>query len=255
MNEISLKNPFRDALREQLVHGATATKETRRPHRRVITTLLLGMALAGGGGAAVAGGLWALPGGENEYELGAPVTLQAAGTATLALPPAPEAATKVRVDLSCRSAGSFTLPSNAGSFTCSSEDVGTAAGVASTDYALADVGDSLTVATSETATWALTAAYIRTEIVPLATNANGDTFGVIQTNGQNPDLIAVIASNGQQGYVYTDDLAAADGTGNALGSLNPGDALVRQAGRDGRGISVPVFDSTGETEIGVFIVG
>jgi hypothetical protein len=90
---------------------------------------------------------------------------------------------------------------------------------------------------------------VRTETSAWGVNAKGETFGV-QRHGRSPDLIAVVTTDGEQGYAYVTDL---DGRWPLPSS--PADALAQQDAEDGRSRSVPVYESDGETLIGEYAVG
>lgn len=89
----------------------------------------------------------------------------------------------------------------------------------------------------------------------LGVNANGDTYGATGSTQGEPDLIAVIATNGQEGYVYRTDLEEADGTAAANGFTSPADALAWQEENAGNVHLIPVYESDGTTTIGEFQVG
>lgn len=79
-------------------------------------------------------------------------------------------------------------------------------------------------------------------------NESGQTYGPLAgtTPQTQPDLVAVVADDGQDGYVLLGDLAAV--------ASSPADAL-RWPDEDRRGGStVPVYESDGATRIGTFTV-
>lgn len=47
---------------------------------------------------------------------------------------------------------------------------------------------------------------MKQERTPLGVNAKGETYGVESPENGTPDLIAVVATNGQSGYAYARDL-------------------------------------------------
>ncbi|KTS13628.1 hypothetical protein RSA3_03915 [Microbacterium testaceum] len=87
--------------------------------------------------------------------------------------------------------------------------------------------------------------------MPLAVNDRGQTYGSAGA-GEEPDLIAVVATNGRQGYVDADELA--DATGSSQNFTSPEEALRWQEERAGRAVVVPVFLSDGVTRVGDFVV-
>lgn len=77
------------------------------------------------------------------------------------------------------------------------------------------------------------------------TNANGETYGTLLAEGQTPDLVAAIATNGKEGYVRQTDLE---------GDLPtcPEEAVAMQKNQKDR--IIPVYEKDGVTKIGEFIV-
>jgi hypothetical protein len=66
--------------------------------------------------------------------------------------------------------------------------------------------------------------------------------------------LAVLATNGTPGYVYRTELEEADGTAAMTTFKSPADALAWQEARQGKSISVPVYDTTGKTVVGEFVI-
>jgi hypothetical protein len=81
------------------------------------------------------------------------------------------------------------------------------------------------------------------------TNASGDTFGPNKPLVEDPDLMAVMATNGKVGYCYRTDLGGSH--------QPPGTPEEAVAGNEAtlRGRMIPVYESDGVTQIGVFQVG
>ncbi|HWC21262.1 MAG TPA: hypothetical protein VG502_03085 [Flexivirga sp.] len=73
------------------------------------------------------------------------------------------------------------------------------------------------------------------------------TYGVTNDRGQEPDLIAVVATNGKQGYVHAAEL---DGPA----PTSPAQAQKWSRQDQGHIHSVPVYASDGTTKIGDFDV-
>jgi len=69
-----------------------------------------------------------------------------------------------------------------------------------------------------------------------------------------PDLIAVVATNGLQGYVHRAELEEADGTAAAREFTSPEDAIRWQEERAGKTFTVPVYEADGTTQIGEFVI-
>lgn len=244
---------FRAALRDRLVEFA------RQPSSSTTTRLAiiggLSLLLLAGGGVAVAGVIGALPGGEDTTQVGEAASYEGSGAGSLTLAPVTGDANKIRLELTCESAGTFTFPADAGEMTCTADDIGTPRASAWIDLPLTEVGDTLSVGAGAGEQWRLTATYLRADPLPLGVNANGDTFGVGGGPDGEPDLIAVVATNGRSGYVYADALAAADGTTAAEGFRSPEDALEWQERNKGIRHAVPVYLEDGETVIGEFVIG
>lgn len=256
------------------VHESATNGDDRASARWRPGALALGVVLlAGGGGLTAASALglisWPLavtdplPGGETrEVLLGVePVVGSRAvdfvgeGTRRIDLPRAPENATHASAQLTCLSPGGFSwgpAPRNNPSMACDVDDVGTRAATTWYDFPL-DQADALHVGAESGAQWRVVVVYVSKARTDWGVNARGETFGVMNDAG-SPDLIAVIASNGLEGYVYTDALAEADGTQAALGFDSPEDALAWQEERRGRTFRIPVYLSDGETLIGEFVI-
>ena len=250
MNHPELSPRFSAGLRAALINRIDTEMAPAARRRR---TLWIGVAIVGGigllGGAGVAtAAILTQPGGTQIVELTSPVTATHTGTATVELGHAPSGATNVRISLVCLSAGTLTFPDGA---RVSCDDATGPVRLRTTGYSipLAANQHSVTITTSPGATWTLTATYANEHITVWATNPRGHTYGSINTNG-TPDLIAVIATNGKQGYVFATALAHADGSDQHFTS--PDQALKWQRDRQGKAISIPVYLSDGTTRIGTF---
>ena len=245
---------FASALRDALVAQVKAA-----PRRRLVWRWRLGIGVLAGttvvaGGAALAAGLLSQPGAPVDTQLGSLVTATRTGTATINLGPVPSGANDLSLTLTCMSAGTFYFP-NGSSTSCSPADLlhpPPAYRQASEVVALTPGQHSVTIKTSPGASWVLRAAYVNQVISPWATNARGETYGVIDKNG-SPDLVAVVIDQGKlQGYVKASDLTCASG----LESVHsPAEALAWDKASEDRNISVPVYKSDGTTVIGTFVVG
>jgi len=80
------------------------------------------------------------------------------------------------------------------------------------------------------------------------TNAKGQTYGPNRPMAQEPDLIAATATNGRDGYVLRTDLEGPVPS-------TPAEALRMQAAQAGKDRVIPVYESDGTTQIGVFVIG
>lgn len=86
-----------------------------------------------------------------------------------------------------------------------------------------------------------------------AVNADGKSYGTQNEKGA-PDLTAVIATNGVPGYVVTSELEGATGAAAIKTFKTREEALAWQEARRGKTFSVPVYDSTGKTVVGEFVI-
>lgn len=193
-----------------------------------------------------------LPGGTRVTHLSEPITLTETGTATVELGSRPQGATGVGLVIDCLSAGEFIYPDGAGMICGTGAEPSDLEDFPSMAYVVdLDAGrDEVEIRATEGATWRLTAAYVSTEVTQWGVNAKGQTYGVENANG-SPDLIAVVATNGQLGYAYVSDMNAAGGPA----PTSPEDALTQQQERLGKTLSVNVYESDGETVIGEFVIG
>ena len=239
---------LRDALEEEV----TLSRPTRRRRRVGVIVAALSAVALGGAGAATAS-LLAQPGAPITTELDSTVETSGSGSQTIELGEPPEGATGVALDFSCEDPGSFTFGAGGAGMTCSVEDVGSGSGRAWGNLPLGVFdGTGFTVGAPEGARWNVALTYVNETVTEWSTNEDGDTFGVINQEGE-PDLIAVIATNGAEGYVRAEDLAAADGS--ALDFASPDEALEWQESMRGQTVEIPVYLSDGRTMIGVFAIG
>jgi hypothetical protein len=111
--------------------------------------------------------------------------------------------------------------------------------------------DTVTIKTSPDATWSLQATYVNQVATSWGVNASGETYGVSNQQG-TPDLIAVVVDQGKtQGYVERSELNCASG-----GDVNSlAEAATWDEVSENRNITIPVYESDGETTIGTFTVG
>jgi hypothetical protein len=83
------------------------------------------------------------------------------------------------------------------------------------------------------------------------TNERGQTYGTRQETAagvHEPDLMRVLATNGKTGYSLSTDLAGPVPS-------SPEEALEWQAERGSEPRTIPVYESDGVTQIGVFDIG
>ncbi|MFF1876883.1 hypothetical protein [Leifsonia sp. NPDC058230] len=110
----------------------------------------------------------------------------------------------------------------------------------------------LAISDDQTPRWTATLTWVSARTTAWAKNASGQTYGVQNEKG-TPDLIAVTATNGKDGYVYGKDLDEIDGTTASKSFTTPQQALDWQ--KTHHGGDIPVFKSDGTTKIGTFHVG
>lgn len=193
------------------------------------------------------------PGEDRIIKLSTPITITATGTTIITLGPRPADATAISTDLQCLSAGTFRWPDGA-SMTCSAVDLREADPRQRTSPGyiidLKPRQDELVISAGANASWEIVTTYVKKEFIPAPVNANGNTYGSENEHG-TPDLIAVAATNGQSGYAYARDFAEVEGPK----PTSPADALAQQEANEGRTLSVPVYESDGTTQIGVFELG
>ncbi|USQ77433.1 peptidase M56 family protein [Ornithinimicrobium cryptoxanthini] len=192
-----------------------------------------------------------LLGGTRVTPLSEPRTVTGTGTATVELGEPPAESTGVDIVLDCLGPGTFEYPDGAGMI-CSEEDGEELGRQSQAGYvvALADGQKSVEIRATDGARWRVTTTYVSTEVTEWGVNAKGETFGVHNENGE-PDLVTVIATNGQIGYAYVAEMNAAGGPAPS----SPEEALVQQQERLGKTFSVPVYESDGETVIGELVIG
>lgn len=189
-------------------------------------------------------------GGTRVTPLSDPRTVTGTGTATVELGEPPAETTGVEITLGCLSPGTFEFPDGAG-MSCSEVEVDLAQpSEARYVMALAERQDSIKIRATDGARWRVTTTYVGTEVTTWGVNAKGETYGVENVNG-SPDLIAVVATNGKVGYAYAAEMDAAWGPE----PTSPEHALQMQEERAGTTVSVPVYQSDGETVIGEFVMG
>jgi hypothetical protein len=211
------------------------TAVRRRRHRFTLGAAVLAfLGILSGAGVAVSAATGHLPGSTVSTTLGPRVTEAHTGSAEIELGTPPENANTIRYRLHCLTAGRFT--GGQGIFTCGQADA-TAIGA----VPIAPGVHSLSITTSNTTQWTISAWYSDDEISDLAVNASGQTYGAENTKEQ-PDLIAATATNGKNGYISRAELHTVDGTdhlGENIGTVH----------------YINVYESDGKTVIGKFGVG
>lgn len=248
MSTTELDLVFASALRDALVAHVEGTSRRRRRWRWRLGIGVFAGGAALAGGAAVAASLLTGPGGTVNTPLGSVVTVSRTGTATVDLGSAPNGATGISWTFTCLSAGTFVFTHGAG-VNCGGKTVGSKSSYV---QPLQPGQTSITITTSPTASWSLKAVYVNSVVTPWATNANGETYGAINTKG-TPDLVLVeVEGNKGRGYVKSSDLACASGTDYVH---DPSEAVTWTKASQGRSVAIPAYTSNGTTVIGTFVVG
>ncbi|MFC4241801.1 peptidase M56 family protein [Gryllotalpicola reticulitermitis] len=249
---------FSEGLRRVLVRQVeTAPRRRRRSGWR---WGIGGLVVAGllGSGAAFASQLWVQPGADAHTALASPVTATETGTATIRLGARPKGANEVAMEFSPLDAGSYFLGVGGAALIVDpaqdpASDINSATPYYLQPFQLNAGQTSITITTSpSTLHWKATFTWVSARTTPWAVNAAGETYGEQNAKG-SPDLIAVTATNGKTGYVYSKQLDDVDGTTAAGTFTNPQQALQWQ--KTHHGGDIPVFTSNGKTKIGVFHVG
>jgi hypothetical protein len=249
---------FAAALRDELVAGVTAPAPVSWWRRRPVLIsagVLIGLGTAG---AAAAASLHAGPGGWDVVALAPPVTATLSGTQTLDLGPRPDGANAVQIDITCVTPGQVWVVVDVAAVACD------AAGQTSgSPFDLAPGQTTWTFTANAGATYRVSVGYRSAQQQPWGVNANGESYGQEKssvngfgprTAANVPDLIAVTATNGHDGYVRAaDDAWAANGGGAE--PTSQAEALARQAANVGKGWAIPVYESDGKTPVGEFVVG
>jgi hypothetical protein len=257
MTAPQMSDDFAGAFRTALIDHIDTPTETRSTRRRWwLGGGITALALFAGTATAAATGLLPLPGATDITSISTTTTGTFTGTDSINLGATPGDANGVVLSLRCLTPGRFSFPDGS-SLTCSSTDFGTGTepGIAPSLYPLSNVIDgSVQITTSPDARWSMTAAYATATTTEWATNEQGQSYGVINENG-DPDLIAVTADNGGQGYVHRSDLEDADGTTAQRSFTTPEDALEWQEQHEGITHTIPVYATDGTTRVGDFTVG
>ena len=234
---VRMDERFAWSLRGALVeHVQAAPARRRRTRWRAAVGGVLGAVIVGGGVAAAAGVL-PFQGADVVTPLAPAVTVTGSGTQTVELGAPPVGATVISISLTCLTEGRF-FTADGANMECSAAD----AGSQTMGWKLpVQPGQQSTVIRAGTGErWRLIAAYSSVTTSMWGVNADDQTYGVANAKG-TPDLLAVIATNGRSGYVYSRDLQA------------PAPTALQTGAPTGKPIVLPVYTSDGHTMIGEFI--
>lgn len=237
---------FAAALRSALIDHVETTQTRSRSRRLRWRSTVLGAVViaAGGGGAAFAAGALPLPGGNVVTDLAGSVVVTESGTKTVELGAPPRGATHLDIQLTCLTAGRFTVADGA-EMDCDPADAASGKATMFYQLALAPGSYDTTISAAPGARWRLVATYSSVSTTAWGVNDRGQTYGIANEHG-TPDLVAVYATNGRQGYVYADQLSDV-----APMPTSPAQAIAEN---DHRQRVLPVYESDGATRIGTFVV-
>lgn len=278
------------AIRAGLVAEA-ATPQRQRPHWwRAVGLLAVGvLAGAGATSAAFAAGDRApvahpaapstvaasegpvpappgvIPGMPIISMLGSPKSLVVDHNATMDISAGPEAATHVRVTVTCLTAGTTTFGTDAEgdnpSIQCDQPDSAEPRSSGWQDFPIPSSDGRLYLTTSGSGKAAVSVQFMNQVPTRFGVNANGQTYGAENETQGTPDLVwtSGTTDTGQEtsGYARSADLDAfsPDHPGQPT---SPAEAVRLQAERDQKwpnGWDVPLYQSDGETRIGTFHIG
>jgi hypothetical protein len=244
---MTLDQNFAEGVREQLIATARGSSPIAARTRHTRIALGLGSAIGAASlltaGALVVAGI--TPGSHIVSELGGAVSESNTGTATVELGERPSTANAVQFTITCTSAGAFevsyadTYGPSGTSWVCSDTPdlsegtVPVGHTVTLAEQPLAEGETSFVVTTDPGTTWNVVAQYANSVTTDWGVNANGQTYGTPNENG-SPDLTAAQATNGEVGYIYSDQ------------QMND----TQQAPH-----TLPVYESDGVTVIGEFPIG
>lgn len=229
------------ALRAELVDHVSKTATGKRflRRRRYPLFALLAAALAGGGVALATQLGNHLPGSDQVTVVSTPIVIKGEGSKTVELGKPPAGANRIDYQFRCLTAGTFEFPDGA-SAACTSGYK-----PAMKYHLMLAPGEHAVriMVTPARARWQLAIGYVQAVATGWETNANGETYGVQNSRGV-PDLIAVLATNGDVGYAYSKQIFGPFPT-------SPGQAAhwhpVQRL--------IPVYQADGVTVIGQYRVG
>lgn len=250
--EVGMSSAFAQAVRRELITAASPTTNVRSARLRGRWARRWPWRV---GGVAVliatAGTAYALssvlPGGTEVTGLTETTGSTHTGSAVIDLGPRPADATGVEFGFRCLSAGYVRFPDGGGS-ECDGEGPKTPDGGMPVmgRFSLAPGQNSMRFEAGPEVRWEVESRYVNERATNWKVNANGQTYGVLKDN-REPDLQAVVATNGLLGYAFTRDL-------NAAGGPPPTDP-AEAAARKPVSVDIPVYESDGITRIGEFHVG
>lgn len=200
------------------------------------------------------------PGSMLVSELGTPFTVEIDGAAEVPLPDAPFGATHLRATVTPTTPGTLTMgldaDGNNTTMSASASDISGGSAAASMSYPV-DESEGVLYLQADGMTGSVTVQWTVEVPTELGINANGQTFGVMGAPVGVPELVLVsvetVDGSLVDGYARAADLGASS-PDHAGHPSSPEQALEWQAEAEAAypdGWDVPVFESDGETQIGV----
>lgn len=247
-----MSSAFAQAVRSELIGAASPTTNVRNAGSRGQWARRWPWRIGGVAVLIAAGGTAyalssVLPGGTEVTGLSAPIGATHTGSADIDLGPRPDDATGVEVGFRCLSAGYFGFPDGS-SGSCDGQEPRTPDGQPPTmaRFPLSPGQHTIHIDAGPNTRWEAQSRYVNERATDWKVNANGQTYGVPKDN-REPELQAVVATNGLLGYAFTRDLNAASGPP----PTDPAEAAARKP----VSVDIPVYESDGTTRIGDFHVG
>lgn len=210
--------------------------------------------------AAVAAPAGVIPGSTIIALVGEPINVSLTEDMTVPLPEnaASSEATHARVTITALSTGDVSFGTdpagnNPSASWSSADEIGTASATTQYDFPLDGTVDAIYLRPHDF-TGIATVQLVTQIPTDLGVNEHGQTFGVTGSSRGEPDLVAVVATNGAPGYVLRRDLEDANGTAAAEGFTSPGDAVEWQESQQDGVVLLLVYESDGTTVVGEFAV-
>jgi len=185
---------------------------------------------------------WAVAADTSKTAIVPMVKFTGAGTQTVQLGQPPADATRIELQLTCLTPGVFGFTDGA-SVRCDAHDAGRSVTTYSLPIAAGQQTTTITAGPGDR--WQLFAHYANDATTAWKVNADGLTYGLPNSHG-TPDLIAAVATNGRQGYIYAAQLQAAQPQ-----PTSPEQAATMHP----TPVTIPVYKSDGRTVIGEFVIG
>ena len=242
---VQMSQTFAVALRAELVECVRRDAVPSRRRWWKAAAFTVATLVAAGSGVAIADQFGTTPGSNVVTPLAATVTVSASGTQTVELGKAPAGANHIDIKLTCLTAGRFVVADGA-SLVCTEGHPGRddTAGTILYGLPLAPRQHTTTITAASGARWRLEATFSKVTTTAWGINANGQTYGVANANG-TPDLVAAVATNGKDGYIYASQLQQPNYT-------SPAQALAAQ--KHHHSGALRVYELDGKTVIGTFVL-